>query len=389
MSYPMEVRVDPDCLLLLKQIGTVGLDRMDGVRFLRVSDDSGDREAVGADVSGWTLRQGDVLVTELTVGGAAALRRIKGLRFVGPGRLLAQLDANRRRRQLAEAVLSPLSPMVGKTLPEIWVDPAVVVETHAAVLSARRPGQAARDVEEPLAHGDVLLVDVMKNYPKHHKATSNFSVVALAPNSSPLRDRNIDLLRGYVVAAALMVTIVASAFEVAELIYLVIVLVGLCILIGAVSPQEAWAAAKGSVFLVIGASFGVGTAMETSGLASAVARSVMHLVGFDSIFGVMLALGVVTSVLSNLMSNTATCVLMAPIAKQVIRDGNFMQHAKRIALMLIYSANASFSTPIATPPNLIVSTCGADYTWLEFLKFGGLLQALALITTAGLLMVMY
>merc|ERR1719507_1687706 len=115
----------------------------------------------------------------------------------------------------------------------------------------------------------------------------------------------------------------------------------------------------------------------------------MHLVGFDSIFGVMLALGVVTSVLSNLMSNTATCVLMAPIAKQVIRDGNFMQHAKRIALMLIYSANASFSTPIATPPNLIVSTCGADYTWLEFLKFGGLLQALALITTAGLLMVMY
>merc|ERR1712232_424654 len=106
--------------------------------------------------------------------------------------------------------------------------------------------------------------------------------------------------------------------------------------------------------------------MEVSGLAGAVAHGVVGIVGKafgeTSVIGAMLAIGAVTALMSNLMSNTATCVLMAPIANQIIRDGGFEGAAEAVVLMLIFSANASLSTPIASPPNLIAASSKANYT---------------------------
>merc|ERR1712137_1068680 len=106
----------------------------------------------------------------------------------------------------------------------------------------------------------------------------------------------------------------------------------------AVTPAGAWAACKGTVFLVIGSAFGVGEAMKSSGLAGAVADGVLHLssavVGDSSIVGSMVAVGAVTALLSNLMSNTATCVLMVPIATQIINNGGFHAYVKCIVFTL-------------------------------------------------------
>jgi len=299
------------------------------------------------------------------------------------------LGAGRRSRLLSEAVASPVSPIVGRSLPELWADPAFLSESHCAIIAARRPGTELSRLEGPIQAGDVLLVEAMQDFAKDPAAARNFAVVAPVPGSQPLLDRDLDLRRGQLIFVLLLAIIVLAALKVAELIYLVILLCGICIMTGAITPRAAWAAAKGNVFLVIGAAFGVGKAMENSGLAAAVARGVIGLVGTGSAGRVMFAIGFVTAALSNLMSNTATCVLMAPIAKQIIVDSNLEAYTKAIVFTMIYSANASFSTPIATPPNLIVSTAGANYTWMEFLKFGFPLQLIVLPVTVWLLLAMY
>merc|ERR1712113_1284883 len=111
--------------------------------------------------------------------------------------------------------------------------------------------------------------------------------------------------------------------------------------------------------------------------------------GETSLIGAMLAVGFVTALLSNLMSNTATCVLMCPIAKQIITSGGFSGSSKAVVLMLCFSANASLTTPIATPPNLIVAASKANYTWGEFFKYGFPIQLWILPVTAVILVVLY
>lgn len=80
---------------------------------------------------------------------------------------------------------------------------------------------------------------------------------------------------------------------------------------------------------------------------------------------------------------------MAPIAKGIIDATGFGGIRQATAFILVYAANASFSTPIATPPNLICSTSGANYTWREFFVFGLPLNVIFLPFTVAVCAWMY
>ena len=92
-----------------------------------------------------------------------------------------------------------------------------------------------------------------------------------------------------------------------------------------------------------------------------------------------------TALLTNIISNTATCVMMIPVAVHVAKqlqqsDGCEAIDEKTLLFLVIFAANASFATPLGSPSNILVVDAG-NYTFSDFVRFGGMLQIIMMWAT--------
>lgn len=83
--------------------------------------------------------------------------------------------------------------------------------------------------------------------------------------------------------------------------------------------------------------------------------------------GVLTALFLVTAILSLFVSNTATAVLMGPVAMTIAE--HFHDSPGRYAMIIALAASAAFSTPVSTPVNTLVVTPGG-YRFVDFVRIG-------------------
>ena len=123
---------------------------------------------------------------------------------------------------------------------------------------------------------------------------------------------------------------------------------------------------NGSVLLVIGAAFGLGRALEVTGVADAVATGLVAVAGTSPMAN-LVALYLVTATFTGLITNNAAAVLMFPIAQA-------MAHATGtsvtpFAVTVMMAASASFATPVGYQTNLMVMGPGG-YRFGDYLRLG-------------------
>lgn len=306
-----------------------------------------------------------------TAAGVAALRSF-GHGFI-PSRTAGQhskgaLGGRRHQRRLFEAMLSSESALLGQDLP--------LQMPHALCLGARRPGGVgdAGEFVGPMQAGDVLLVEAFSNFPELSPVRDEFMLTAAVPGSAPPRHgRRLDTCRGWFAMVLLLGVLALASLQVSELVILILSACVICVALNVVHPKMVLKSLNLPLFLLIASGVGVSEAMAESGLAVALAKLVVQL-GLNisgGSLGVLVALGLITSMLSNLMSNTATAALMAPIALQVCSSHNV--RVKTVALLLIYSSNSAFSSPFGTPMHSFVKKI-APYEFADYIRYGIPLQ---------------
>ena len=136
---------------------------------------------------------------------------------------------------------------------------------------------------------------------------------------------------------------------------------------GCLNVRQAVRALDMRIFLLIGAAFAMGLALEATGGAAWMA---MKTVETFAPFGnqiLIAALFLIIAVMTNLISNSATALLFAPIALSVSEQANIDPIV--LVLTVIFAANCSFATPIAYQTNLLVMGPGR-YKFSDFAKFG-------------------
>ncbi len=129
------------------------------------------------------------------------------------------------------------------------------------------------------------------------------------------------------------------------------------------------------IFLLIGAAFAMGGAMQAVGMADLIAQTAVDLAMPYGPMGLLIGLFGVVALLTNVMSNAATAVLFAPIAVRATEAfANTPDEQAKLAvaaiLTVIYAANCSFATPIAYQTNLLVMGPG-HYRFLDYTRVGG------------------
>ena len=155
---------------------------------------------------------------------------------------------------------------------------------------------------------------------------------------------------------------------------------GALVLTGVLTPTQAYRSISWTTVVLVGGMIPLSTAFNTTGTADVIAAGLLALVGNASPYLALLAMSVITMILGQLISNTATVLIMVPIATVISADLGVSVLPFMMALTV--SGAASFLTPVATPANTMVMDPGG-YLFADYWKLGLPLLALFLVVAVA------
>ena len=187
-----------------------------------------------------------------------------------------------------------------------------------------------------------------------------------------------------IVALAAMVIMMVTGIVptvIAALIAAVVMVLG-----RAVTAEGAYRAINWSTVVLIAAMLPMSTAMEVTGGAEFLANALVQTLGSVGPLAVLAGVFILTSLLSQVMSNTATVVLLAPIVLQTAQQLQSSPYPLMMATAV--AAAAAFLTPIASPTNMLVFAPGG-YKFGDFSRLGLPLLALVFVISIVLIPIIW
>jgi di/tricarboxylate transporter len=309
------------------------------------------------------LRAGDVLLVDLFGPGAdvGSLREkyaleeqpLTGAYFTD----LAQ-DIG-----MAEVVLPASSDLVGRT-----VAGARFRDRYGLTVIGLRRGAAAHGrglQNEELKTGDTLLVIGPWRAIRHAQADGRdlvvFNLPAEVDEVLPAPGKATQAVLSLLLVVVLMVSGLVPNVQAA--------LLG-CLLMGAlgcIDLNSAYRAIDWKTLVLIVGMLPFSTALERTGGVELVAGGLKALLGGAGTYAILASLFAITALLGLFISNTATAVLMAPVALAVAKDLKASPYP--FAMTVALAASTAFMTPVSSPVNTLVVTPG-NYTFGDFVRVG-------------------
>ena len=364
-NYTVEMTVLAGGALVGQTIERAGLRQLPQL-YLGEIDRSGEvLHAVGPRES---LMAGDNLVFVGVVESIVDLQKIRGLAPATDQ--IFKLDSARSDRCLVEAVVSRRCPLIGKSIREGKFRSIYDAAVIAVARGGKRVFGKIGDIE--LRMGDTLLLEAHPEFIRRQRNSVDFFLVSGVENSIPVRHE-----RAWIAIGVLVAMVALATAGVLDMLTASLVAAAAMLASGCCSGVEARRSIVWSLFLVIAASLGIGKSIEQSGLALEISTSIIQLAAGNPLL-VLLAVYLMTTVFTEVITNNAAAVMMFPIAHQAAQalDVNFMPFAVSIAI----AASASFATPIGYQTNLMVYGPGG-YRFTDYLKVGVPLNLLFMVGT--------
>lgn len=261
----------------------------------------------------------------------------------------------------SEVMLPPRSRLIGET-----VFPGMVTESgDLIILGVQRGGENLGPGETVLAAGDTLLLQGRWEALEEYGRDPNVLVVA-APDMIRRQARPLGAgsLRAIVILAV-MVTLLATG----AVPRVVAGLAAACavVLLGVLKIERAYRAINWNVLIMVASLIPLSTAMYKTGAAYLIADTLVAIVGNASPYALLAGLFLLTALIGQLISSTATTLIVIPIA---IASAEAIGVSPRTALVTVaVAAAASFLTPIAASASLMVQGPGG-YRFGDFWRMG-------------------
>lgn len=292
------------------------------------------------------------------------LRNDPGVSFEGQNEL-SLTNVETRELKLLEGIIGPRSELVGKTLKEIGFRRHYGIN----VLAIHRQGVNLRDALNTvrLAFGDTLFMEGEPDAFRRLQAQKDF--VSLSETSAATIDRGkvrlgLAIVLGFVIGAT------TGAMPIPALAMLAALAM---ILTRCVSGEQAYASIQWSIIFLIFGMLGLGLAMEQTGAAAHLVGGIMKVFGGFSPFVILAVVYLLSSILTELISNNAVAALLTPIvigiARQIEYAGEIGVDPRPFIVALIFGCSASFATPIGYQTNTYVYGAGG-YRFNDFPRVG-------------------
>lgn len=328
------------------------------------------------------FRARDVLLIDMSASDVD-LRQFCGEQMLEPMVLRGEYFADQALDVgMAEVALIPDSEMIGKTVREI----AFRTRFGLNIVGMKRDGKAMDGsvVDEPLQLGDILLVvGNWRQIALLAKRGRDFVVLNMpveVDDASPAHSQAPHAIFCLVLMVALMLT-----DEIPNPIAAIIA----CLLMGKFRCINAESAYKAihwpSIILIVGMmSFAL--ALQKTGGVDLVVKGLMDVAGGEGPYLMLGCLFMMCAAIGLFISNTATAVLMAPIALAAAKSMGVSPYP--FAMVVAMAASAAFMTPVSSPVNTLVLGPG-KYSFSDFVKIGVPFTILVMVVCVLLIPVLF
>ncbi|MGB1222712.1 MAG: SLC13 family permease [Mycobacterium sp.] len=373
-EFTVEMTIAANSVLAGATVAQAGLRNLDGVFLVEVGRADQVIAAVGPDQ---ILAVGDRLVFVGNLARVLDLQRTPGL-ISAEARHFDDLAVD-PQRQFVEAVIGTGSPLVGSSLKASGFRRRY----GSAVVAIHRASEQLTDKlgDVRLRAGDVLLVLAGPDFHQRYREHRDFAVVSPLNQDTPIRRE-----RARTVELCIGALIVLAGTGILDLLMVSLLIAFGLIVARIVTLRDARRFIDINVLLLMAASFGLGKAVEQSGLASSFAKLVANSAAPLGNYGLLVAVLATTMLITEAISNIAAAALMFPIAIAVAEQAG--ASGLPFAVVVIFGASLSFLTPIGYQTNTMVWAMGG-YRYADFARLGAPVTLFVLVATPALVPIFF
>ncbi|VXA91630.1 SLC13 family permease [Luteimonas sp. 9C] len=365
--YVAELLVGDGAAVIGRRRGEVLPDGSDDVTLLEIL-----RNGVAVRGEEVRVEAGDRLLLRGLWQHIEAARKSLKLKFDHVAR---DLDGDVTAERLhVEAMVAPGSHLIGHTLAGMRFGHTYRARVHG--LHRRQLG-----VRQPLDHvplhvGDVLLLDAPV------KAIDDLRVDRGLIVLGARAQRKVDTTKATLSAIVMAASIAAAALGWMSIVASALLGCIALVVLRLIDPDEAYEAIDWRVILLLAGIIPLGIALQKTGGAVLAADQLINLVGHYGPTATLAAVYLMTSTLTEFMSNNASAVLLVPIA--IATADSLGVDPKPFLIAVAFAASTSFATPISYQTNTMVYTAG-NYRFSDFVKIGMPLNLIFLVTATLLI----
>jgi di/tricarboxylate transporter len=343
-----ELAVPEGSTLIGQNVNEVDLFKREGVRLVDVL--RGDA-SLRRDMSEVELQAGDRIVLRTEMAEVLGLQQSRELRTVDK---LSEV-----RTATVEVLITPGARLVGRRLGDLRLRRRYGVYPLAAHRHNQNIGRQLDDLVVRV--GDTLLLE---GAPADiQRLATDMDLVDVAAPSERAYRRG----KAPIAIAAMAGIVTLAAFGVAPILPLAIVAVGVVLLTGCIDAEEAFSFVEGRLLALIFAMLAVGAALDHTGAVALIVEAAAPALAVMPAVVLVWAVYFITTVMTELVSNNAIAVIMAPIAIALAEATGVDARPLLVAVMV--AASACFATPIGYQTNMLVYGPGG-YRFTDFMRVG-------------------
>jgi di/tricarboxylate transporter len=376
--YLSEVIISPRSNLIGQTLSQSGLQRkfnFDVLELIR------NKVHLSQPLADKVLNAGDILIVHSSREELLKIKDERGLEIFADVKFHKEdieSTITTGEEKLAEVLILSNSRLIGTTLKDLKFRQRY----NATVLAIRRGSELlqGRLGKIPLKFGDLLLVQGPKQ---------SFIGLQTTRELLVLEEKEIESLRQDKGIIALMITllvIIIAAFDIQPILVTSLVGVVLMVITGCLKPGEVYGSIRWDIIFLLAGLIPLGTAMDNSGTTKWLADNLVAIGGNLSGFWILVFFYLITSFLTEILSNNAAVVLMIPVAVEVAKTLGLNPLAFMYAVT--FAASNSYLTPIGYQTNTMVYAPGG-YKFLDFTRLGAPLNLILTILTPSLIVLFY
>ena len=329
------------------------------------------------DLEAIYLEPGDRIVLRASVSEILTLKETGMISLRGDqpapdttGELETFETVNTQETQVMEGVIGPQSRLIGRSL--IGLGLARLFGVYVIAVHRRGENVSASSDRFHLDVGDTLLLEGSANGLRRMFDENYLNSL------TNVSDRPVKRGKAPIAILTIISVMGLAALGVMPIAALALIGAGIVIALGCLDHKEAYQAIHLDILILIFGMLGLGLAMEQTGAARLIVTQLAGMMEGWGPIAILALIYLVTTLLTEIMSNNATAILMTPLAI------SFGQHLgvdpRPFVVAVMFAASASFATPIGYQTNTLVYSAGG-YKFRDFLKIGAPLNLLMMITS--------
>ena len=306
-----------------------------------------------------SVLEGDVLKIKCD---AEKLKQLNGKKGIA---ILPMLTGGIEQQQfkdsgIVEAVIAPGSALVGRRFK--FVDLRRMYQAKLLAVRLREGILSKLMKHERIVSGDSLLLAMEKSNINHLGNNSNDFILITEPKLT-----SYNLQKGLISLGIVVLVILIASLGILPILTAAIAGTVLMLLTNCITAEKAYRSVDWKVIFLLAGAMSFGVALKKTGLADLIAHQMISMGGDYGPIVLLSVLYLLTTILTELISNNATVVLLAPIV--IAMAESLGVSSKPFLMAITFAASSSFMTPIGYQTNTMVYAAG-NYKFRDFFKVG-------------------